>query len=250
MPYSQGIAPYYDLFDEDPVPGDPAACFLAQFVSRGQSVLDIGAGTGTTAIALASLGIDVTALEPDPEMYAALLVRVANRADVCSQVTPIPKGSGYPTGRKHDLVAVNSVLHLLSDTEQEELVAYAASEAAAGGMIVLEFPVVSPLRLERKLTLRANRELGRTRYSHCSATQAVADGSWRTHWRFSASHDGKIVSEVNQTFEWRPLTHERTAALLQRSGLMVHGDFSGYEGEPYEPHVSRVRLVVVRRAAL
>ena len=72
MPYSQGLAQYYDLVAAPTDPPDKAAAFLSGFVEAGASVLDIGAGTGVTAIALAERGINVTALEPDAEGYAVL----------------------------------------------------------------------------------------------------------------------------------------------------------------------------------
>src|SRR5262245_48470190 len=80
--YSQGIAPFADLFasvaPEEPTP----ATFLEPLCPQGSSLLDVGAGTGATAFGIASRGVNVVALEPDAEMYAILLSHLAMRHDL------------------------------------------------------------------------------------------------------------------------------------------------------------------------
>jgi len=248
MPYSGGIAPYYDLFSGPTDAPDPAAAFLSELVSEGDSVLDIGAGTGVTALALAERGIHVAALEPDPEMYAVLLSRLAQRFDIESRITPIPKRAGFRTGTQHDVCSCFSVLHLLAPAEQEDLVAYAKAEVKPRGKIVLEIPVHSPERLPRPCSLNSTRSLGRLRVQHRSSVEMASGDRWQTHWAFVSYLDNVQVHEIRRTFDWSPLSHERTDALLIMHGLKAVADFAGYDRHPYEPGKSRVRLLVAAEA--
>ena len=248
MPYSEGIAPYYDLFAGPADPPDPAAAFLSGFVNEGGSVLDIGAGTGVTAIALAERGIHVAALEPDPEMYAVLLSRLAQRFDVESRITPIPRRAGFPTGKQYDVCSCLAVLHLLAPAEQAEVVAYARAEMKPRGKIILDIPVHSVERLPRACTLNSTRSLGRLRVEHRSSMEMAGGDRWGTHWTFVSYLDGVQVHEIHRTFDWSPLSHERTDALLVRHGLKAVADFAFYDKHPTTQSTSRTRLVVASEA--
>lgn len=54
--YSQGVAPFYDLFGGDVGRADEPLAFVQRHVDAGASVLEVGAGTGTLALTLASAG--------------------------------------------------------------------------------------------------------------------------------------------------------------------------------------------------
>ena len=246
MHYSQGVAPYYDLFAGPTDSPDEAAAFLCGLVSPGGSVLDIGAGTGVTAVALAEHGINVTTLEPDPEMYAVLLARLAGRFDIEGKITPIPKSAGFRTGMRYDLCSCLSVLHLLAPVEQEALVAHARSEVKEDGRVVLELPVETSARTSRPWSVASTRSLGKLRIEHHSAMERSSSGAWQTHWRFLSYLDEEQVHEVNRTFDWLPLSHARTDALLLLHDLAVVGDFAGFDRQPYARNESCVRLVVAR----
>lgn len=248
MHYSQGIAPYYDLFTGPRDPPDQAGAFLSRFVGPGCSVLDIGAGTGATAMALAERGISVTALEPDPEMYAALIMHLTRRFDIDTRVTPIPRSAGFRTGVLYDAVCCFSVLHLLNASNQEEVVVHARAEVKPRGKVFVEMPVISPARVERPWSTTSARSFGRLRVEHRTSVERGTDGASKTHWKFVSYLDDTQVHEVSRTFDWSPLAQERTAALLALLGLPVIRDFAGYDGKPYVPGESNVRLVVAGAA--
>ena len=247
MHYSQGVAPYYDLFAGANDSPDEAAAFLGGLVNPGDSVLDIGAGTGATAIILVERGINVTALEPDPEMYAVLFTRLVGRFDIEGKITPIPKGAGFRTGTRYDLCSCISVLHLLAPVEQEALVAHARAEVAADGRVVLELPVQTSARTPRPWSVDSTRSLGRLRVEHHTSVER-SSGAWQTHWRFLSYLDDELVHEVKRTFDWLPLSHERTDALLLMHDLAVVDDFAGFDRQPYARGESRVRLIVATAA--
>jgi hypothetical protein len=115
-----------------------------------------------------------------------------------------------------------------------------------GGKAVLEMPVVSAQRAPRPWSLTATRNLGRLRVEHHTAIECAESGSWVTRWRFVSHLEGRIVNEVDKAFHWRPLTHERSEALLADNGLAVVAEYAGYDRAPYVPLESRVRLVVAR----
>ena len=245
MPYSEGVAPYYDLFGA-PDKRDEAAEFLLPLVPPGATVLDVGAGTGTTAFALARHGAFVTALEPDAEMYGVMLARLASRFDIADQVSPVMQPAGFPLELHFDVCASFAVLHLLGDNDQDVLVRYAASQRKPGGIAVLEIPVVSSQRAPRPWSLTATRNLGRVRVEHHTEMERMENGAWITRWKFVSHLGDTIVNKVDKVFHWKPLTHERSEALLKRSGLAVVEEFGGYDRVPYVPRESRVRLVVAR----
>jgi SAM-dependent methyltransferase len=246
MPYSEGVAPYYDLFDPPAKPKDEAAEFLMPLLRRDATVLDVGAGTGTTAFALAQRDVFVTALEPDPEMYAVMVARLASRPHIAGRVSPVPQPAGFPLEELFDVCASFAVLHLLPDEEQDIVARYVTAMLRPGGKAVLEIPVVSTQRVPRPWSVTATRNLGRVRIEHHTAMECRKSGAWITRWRFVSRLGGTIVNEVDKVFHWRPLTQERSAALLAGSGLALVEEFAGYDRAPYVPRESRVRLVVAR----
>src|SRR5215471_18689883 len=207
MRYSEGVAPYYDLFGPPDKPPDEAAEFLMPLLHPAATVLDVGAGTGTTAFVLAQRGVSVTALEPDAEMYAVMLTRLASRFDIADRVSPIPKPAGFAFDGRFDVCASFAVLHLLDDEAQDAVARYVAAMLKPGGKAVLEIPVVSPQRTPRPWSLTATRNLGRLRIEHHTEMECTGSGEWTTRWKFVSCLDKTIVNEVDKTFHWKPLTH-------------------------------------------
>lgn len=248
MRYGNGIAHYYDFFATVWGKADDAARFLMELVPSRSSVLEIGAGVGVTAAALAAAGFRVTALEPDPDMYAVMLSRLALRPDLEPNLTPIPKGAGYPVRRRFDSCVCFSVLHLLESPERAALVSYAHQATRPAGQLVFEMPVASPKRLPRPWERVAHRQFGDMRYEHHSATEPLPDGSWYTHWKFRAMHGDVLLDETLQTFRWRPLSLKDSDELLRAHKIGIEAEYAGFDRSPFQPNESRVRLVVGRAA--
>ncbi|MFZ0378944.1 MAG: class I SAM-dependent methyltransferase [Solirubrobacteraceae bacterium] len=76
--------------------------------SRGDPVLDVGAGTGRVALDLAETGYQVTALDRDPELLAELERRLADNSriarDICQ--TAVADARDFDLGQRFPLVIV------------------------------------------------------------------------------------------------------------------------------------------------
>jgi SAM-dependent methyltransferase len=244
MIYSQGIARYYDLFARAGTFEDEACDFLEPLAAPGTSLLEIGAGVGNTALALAARGVRVTALEPDAEMYSVLVSRLALRKELHGLVSPVPRAAGYPLRDRFDLCACFAVLHLLQPGERAALVAYAKQQVRRGGTLVLEMPMVSRARVAKPWSIVATVNLGSIRYEHHSAVESTGDNWWCTHWMYRVLDGDTVLDEVLQSFHWKPFTLEESERLIVAHGLVGGEEYGGFDRSAFVPHESRVRLVV------
>src|SRR4030095_7133970 len=195
--YSQGVAQFADLFAQ---PRDEEPAFLVSLLQPRARVLDIGAGVGGTAFALAAAGHDVAALEPDAEMFAVLLARPAARPALHGGVSPVPAAGGFACGASVDLAFSVALLHLLDEAVRLQMARYAVSQVRRGGQVVLEIPVASTTRNPSPLELAGERRLGDLLFQKHTAMHPVEDGWWHTTWNFTISLDGRPIHQLSQTF--------------------------------------------------
>ena len=248
MSYSQGIARYCDLFGDPAGTPDEAAGFVERLAGAPCSVLDIGAGVGSTAFALAAQGLRVTALEPDEEMFSVLLARLALREDLEATLTPVPRAAGFALGQRFNLCLCLSVLHLVPDRgERLRLLGYAMEHLLPGGRLLLFVPVASPLRVERPIALTAERRFGDVVFRHYSAQTPLPDGAWCTLWKFSAARGDEELDSASQSFTWQAFAAAEVHDLLVNAGFAVERLHGGFDGCAFEEGSSRVLLAVARK---
>src|SRR5262245_43803874 len=82
-------------------PPELVAEVLAHAEHADRHALEVGAGTGKATLAFAAHDLDITAIEPDPEMAAVLSRRVAGRSNVTIEVCAFEE---YATQRRFGLL--------------------------------------------------------------------------------------------------------------------------------------------------
>jgi SAM-dependent methyltransferase len=102
----------------------------------GGPVLDVGAGTGRVALDLAAHGVDVTALDRDPDLLAALRERAAAAGLEIPTVAADARAFAIP-GRRFALIAVPmQTLQLLGGADgRAGFLAAARAHLADGGRV-------------------------------------------------------------------------------------------------------------------
>jgi cyclopropane fatty-acyl-phospholipid synthase-like methyltransferase len=246
--YSQGVAPFYDLFGDDAGRADTQLALVQRHVPAGASVLDIGAGTGSVALALAGAGYRVCALEPDAQMYAAMLTRLAARRDLEARLTPLPRAAGFALGQTFDAAVCFAVFHLINARERHTLIDHAAQHLAPGGRFLLEVAVEGDERHEQPRTLVAERRLGETlvrKYETMRRTGSA--GRWLTTWELVTLRGETVIDTCTRVFEWQPCPPVEAEAMLVQHGLTIEQRYADDSGAPFVLGQSRALLLAASK---
>lgn len=84
---------------------------------RGERALVVASGTGYAAAVLASIGLEVTALEEDPALAATARVALAGAA----RVVEAPLAGGWPSGAPYDLILIDGAVEFVPEAIVDQL---------------------------------------------------------------------------------------------------------------------------------
>lgn len=107
--------------------------FVAYLPTPPARVLDLGAGAGQNAAALAGRGYQVTALEPVAEFIDAAKQTYSNHAVVWLQGSMPEMAALQPLSEGFDFVLIDGVWHHLDEGERERTVSRLAAMIKPGG---------------------------------------------------------------------------------------------------------------------
>ena len=250
------IARIYDL-EHPACRGDELAFWLDEARAHGGTALELAAGSGRVAIALARKGIRVTGLELSEGMLERARARTARLAPAVQERLTWVQGDmsdfSLP-GQRAGLVfvAFNSFWLLTSVAAQRACLACAVQHLAPGGALVLDLfpPNQDDLSDERGITqflpaARRGRALMRVKDYHYNAATAVATSDVR-YYGMAPYHSGP--AEVLATFRYclRPESPEGVRALLAEAGYTVTAEYGTYTRDPLGPDTPRAIYVAHR----
>jgi len=245
------IAPWYDS-EHDTLTAD-VECFAALLApgAGGQlAVLEIGAGTGRIAAALAVAGHQVTAVEPSAPMrdrFAQRLAQLPQRA--ARRVTVLPgtaAAPALPTDQRFDAVLMgqNLLAHLLSTDERHAALTAAFAALRPGGQLIADVDLLGPRRLletAHQLWLQGVYELPtgeQLEHLVCGAPGTLPGTIELTHL-YDLHLPGGALRRTTAHMALALLsTGEVTVALL-RAGFTVAATYGGYDLIPYDDASSR-----------
>ncbi|MEO6062227.1 MAG: class I SAM-dependent methyltransferase [Thermoflexales bacterium] len=224
-------APFYDLFDAD----DPGALWHREFVlARAEgidAVMDVGAGTGRTAMALAERGLRVWAVEPSRGMRGVMLARLGDDTSLDERLTIVPADAQTcELGRTFSLIVFSHALYLLDGpTERVAALANLARHLAPGGRLIADFALEEG-RAERARALTAERRIGEAVYRRFSESLRTGDRLWAVSWAFEVEIGGHVVERAGETYRVSTGTLAECRAELSAAGLRPVSEFADYAG--------------------
>lgn len=246
QPY--GAGPYYDLL----IPHRPErAAFIARRLCRCHRLLDVGAGNGEIAFALAKRGHEVACLEPSRAMFAMLLGRLPALGKAAGRITPICVGVEARLRFRVDAAYCCSVFHLVpGDAGRRRLLRAILRHLPADALLIFDY-IGAPAPRSHGPRLRARGRFGGVEYRHWSATRRLRADCHMIDWLVEGRAGRVVVDRYKESFRVRSDPPEYWQALVRRSGGEVMEVYDGYPVRGQRPGLgqNRRQVIVARKSA-
>lgn len=247
------LARYYDLDLLDD-PGDQAL-YEALAQRSGGPILELGAGSGRLAVALAAQGHAVTAVDLDPAMIERARVawqrrKRAGQPGSLALVEADMLGLDLPDRFDLVILALNTLLLLGDRTRQQTALGTIARHLSAEGIAVVDIwlPGASDLALyDGRLLLEWRRDDPETGESVAKTASALHDAATATvslTQLFDAwSPEGGALRRVARTDALHLLGADELVAMAAAAGLAVERLAGDHQMGDFGPGAERTVLV-------
>lgn len=220
MAFYQSIVAYYDrIFPLN----DVAFQFIKKHFEQGDNVLDIGAGTGNLAIALAGSGLHVTASEPDLAMMEKIKEKSSD-LDVSVHSKSMEQLTEFASTFDGIVCVGNTLPHLQSKESIEQFLSDCYAKLNEDGKLLLQlvnydkvlstddfsFPVIE----KDDFTFTRKYEVTDRKVMFTSCLTAKGE-------------------TVENTIPLTPITSTELTSLLEKAGFGQIELFGNFKGEPY-----------------
>ena len=155
------IAPKYANQPIEDVPAYEATLDRTRsFLHQNDRILEIGCGTGSTALLLSPSVQHVTATDISPRMIAIAQGKLADGPDNVSfmQATALSPLAGAP----YDAICAFNILHLLENLPKA--VAHLKSSVKPGGFVISKTPCLGQMNIGLRVLVRLMQLVGKAPY--------------------------------------------------------------------------------------
>lgn len=227
----------YDLFDQK-----ANIEFFYLYASRAKEVLDIGAGTGRIALALAKHGVKVVCIEPSPAMRRQFEMKLARQPDLSAYIhLAAGRADSFNLCRMFATAFLSgSFDHFLDDEERTSSLANIARHLDTGGTLV--FDVFLGLMGDSPLSPAGSIKQGTTEYRRFVGGKVLSEGRKETQLVFEAYQDGRLTERIEEISLVGITTRQEIHRLLAETGFAVRREWSDYDFTPYR---EGARLLIV-----
>ncbi|MCF2136725.1 MAG: class I SAM-dependent methyltransferase [Candidatus Thorarchaeota archaeon] len=247
MNYYQGydaIAEYYDLFAEN----DDIAFYRTIADEYGGPVLDLAAGTGRIAIALAQAGHTVTALEISPAMREIMRGKRAKLDEEQQSQIKIVEGNmiDFDIGMQFSTIIIPASFgHAMTTEEQISLLKSVRKHLTKDGIFVLDlFPGGA-------MPEHAEFENGPVQMTdgRIVTKRGIIDCDYVSHLlRLQLTYSVRLKDGSTKTIECETnaaiIFNREANLLIKMAGLQVIEEYGAFDRRPYSPDCGRRILLL------
>jgi SAM-dependent methyltransferase len=243
----EGVGEFYDLFaDNSDIP------FFLQYAREvGSPILDLAAGTGRVAFALARDGFNVVAIEQSKSMLSVARRKLEDSSEDIARRIQLIEGSmkNFSLNKKFPLVIVpNSFGHLLTTDDQLSMLRCVREHLADDGIFILDlYPGAHqyeqasfqdpPVKLPDGCSV--------TRFGEIKSD--FAKQIMRVELRYVVNTaDSHFVDEIRVVSGAALIFNREADLLIRMSDMSIENEFGDFKKNPYTPDSGR-RVFILRK---
>jgi glycine/sarcosine N-methyltransferase len=222
LPFYHDLASTYDqIFPLNPI----AFSFISRYFQEGNSVLDMGAGTGNMDIALAEMGLEVTASEPEETMAESIKKKAESKGLLLSVHTKSMEEIDTFQENFDGILCIGNTLPHLSDLEALEGYLHKCfAKLKSNGVLILQ-------------QVNYDRVLSKNDFSFPAIEKE--DFTFTRHYEkkdeyllFTSALT--INGETTEnTIPLYPITSKQLMPLLKKIGFQVEGIYGNFKSESH-----------------
>lgn len=222
MPFYQSLSSHYDkIFPLNAV----AFSFVSSYFVKGEKILDIGAGTGNLALALAEAGFEMTASEPDRAMMEKMKVKSRSKS---LSLSIHQKSMEQLTEFKEQFDGIicvgNTLPHLQTNESIEHFVHDCHMKLNEGGKLILQTVSYEHVLSAEDFSFPVIEKEGFTFTRHYTVTKN------KVLFTSKLTADGKTIEN---TIPLTPITSKELIPMMKEAGFKQMDVFGNFKGEPY-----------------
>jgi SAM-dependent methyltransferase len=219
----------YDFFDQKGNIG-----FFCRFASRFSEVLDIGSGTGRTAIPLAQRGTKVCCIEPSPAMRREFMKKLREKDSVVENILLIGGDAGsFSLKRVFPAAFMSGVFdHLLDDAWRLRVLGNISRHLGPKGILVFDVSTVSSRN--NPLTQAGTCRIVGKEYRRYVGSKMITKNTKQIKLVFEGYDSGRLVEHIEECGMVGVIDREKILDLLHRSGFIVLNEYGDYDFTRYQ----------------